>query len=120
LSTQRLYSIPTANLRERDDVPTAELSAHANISDHGQRGGNANGFEGDSNGLVYQLMPEQNAVYFYDSTSMGNGKTNAFVRDPRILWPDGASIGADGYIYLNINQLFDQVSRCVLVRVRWN
>jgi hypothetical protein len=55
-------------------------------------------------------MPEYNAVYFYDSTPNGNGKTNAFVRDPRILWPDGASIGADGYIYLNINQLFDQVS----------
>lgn len=76
----------------------------------GRGGGNANGFEGDSNGLVYQLMPEYNAVYFYDSTPNSNGKTNAFVRDPRILWPDGASIGADGYIYLNINQLFDQVS----------
>jgi sugar lactone lactonase YvrE len=116
LSTTRLYSIPTANLRERDSILTAELSAHGNVSDHGQRGGNANGFEGDSNGLVYQLMPEYNAVYFYDSTTKGNGKTNAFVRDPRILWPDGASIGADGYIYLNINQLFDQVSFDALVR----
>lgn len=108
LTSKRLFSVPTRNLRERDSVPTAELSARGNVSDHGQRGGDANGFEGDSNGLIYQLMPEQNAVYAYDSTRKGNGKTNAFVRDPRMLWPDGASVGADGYIYFNINQLFYQ------------
>lgn len=108
LTSKRLYSVPTANLRERDSNPAAELNAHSNVSDHGQRGGDANGFEGDNNGLIYQLMPESNAVYFYDSTPNGNGKTNPFVRDPRILWPDGASVGADGYIYLNINQLYYQ------------
>lgn len=102
LSTNYLYSIPSTNLRERDTNPLAELNAHSNVSNHGQRGGNANGFEGDSNGLVYQLMPEHNAVYYYDPS---DGQTHPFVRDPRILWPDGASVGADGYIYLNINQL---------------
>lgn len=105
LSANFLYSIPTANLRERDTNPTAELDAHSNVTNHGQRGGNANGFEGDSNGLIYQLMPESNGVFYYDSTSKGNGQTNAFVRDPRIIWPDGGSIGYDGYLYLNINQL---------------
>ncbi|QIX00365.1 hypothetical protein AMS68_005882 [Peltaster fructicola] len=105
LTSDYLYSIPTANLRERNSNPTAELDAHSNVTNHGQRGGNANGFEGDSNGLIYQLMPEHNAVFIYDSTSKGNGQTNAYLRDPRIIWPDGASIGADGYIYLNINQL---------------
>ncbi|KAK4544579.1 hypothetical protein LTR36_004151 [Oleoguttula mirabilis] len=102
LSTNYLYSIPSANLREKDTNPLAELQAHANVSNHGQRGGNANGFEGDSNGLIYQLMPEHNAIYYYDQN---DGQTHAFVRDPRILWNDGASVGADGYIYMNINQL---------------
>lgn len=105
LSTNYLYSIPTLNLRERDSNPTAELDARSNVSDHGQRGGNANGFEGDSNGLIYQLMPEHNAIYTYDSSRNGNGQTVGFLRDPRIIWNDGASIGADGYIYMNINQL---------------
>ncbi|OQN95674.1 hypothetical protein B0A48_18198 [Cryoendolithus antarcticus] len=105
LSTNVLYSIPTANLRERDTNPTAELDAHSNVSSHGQRGGNANGFEGDSNGLIYQLIPEQNAIYAFDSSKRGNGQTQGFVRDPRIIWPDGASIGADGFVYMNINQL---------------
>ena len=102
LSTNYLYSIPTRNLRERDSNIYAEVQAHANVSSHGQRGGNANGFEGDTNGLIYQLMPEQNAVYYFNPE---DGLTHSFVRDPRIIWPDGGSIGANGYLYLNINQL---------------
>lgn len=102
LTSDTLYSVPSANLRERDANPLAELWARGNVSRHGQRGGNANGFEGDSEGRVYQLVPEQNAVYYYDP---GDGQTHGFVRDPRILWPDGASVGADGYIYVNVNQL---------------
>lgn len=93
LSQRVLYSVPTANLRERDTNNFAEIQAHANVSNHGQRGGDANGFEGDSNDLVYQLMPEHNAVYYFDPN---DGLTHGFVRDPRIIWPDGASIGADG------------------------
>ena len=100
LSTNFLYSVPTANLRERD--PLAEVHAHANVSNHGQRGGNANGFESDSNGLIYQIIPEQNAIYYFDPN---DGLTHGFVRDPRMIWPDGASVGSDGYIYMNINQL---------------
>ncbi|GAB7337013.1 hypothetical protein MBLNU457_g2427t1 [Dothideomycetes sp. NU457] len=102
LTSNTLYSIPSANLRERDSNPLAEIWAHANVSSKGQRGGNANGFEGDNNGLIYQLMPTQNAIYYFDPTI---GQTRTFVRDPRILWPDSATIGFDGYFYMNINQL---------------
>ena len=102
LAANYLYSVPTANLRARDADPLAELHAHANVSNHGQRGGNANGFEGDSRGRIYQLMPEHNGIFYYDPAL---ARTVGFVRDPRIIWPDGASVGADGYIYMNINQL---------------
>jgi len=102
LTTNYLWSVPTANLRERDTNQLAEIQARGNVSNHGQRGGNANGFEGDSNGLIYQLMPEHNAIYYFDPR---DGLTKPFVRDPRMIWPDGASVGADGYIYMNINQL---------------
>jgi sugar lactone lactonase YvrE len=102
LTSKFLYSIPTANLREQDTNSLAEIHAHANVSNHGQRGGDANGFEGDSNGLIFQLMPESNAIYYFDPL---DGMTHGFVRDPRMIWPDGASVGADGYIYVNINQL---------------
>ncbi|CZT18818.1 uncharacterized protein RCC_04662 [Ramularia collo-cygni] len=102
LTTNYLWTVPTANLREKDTNPLAEIQARGNVSNHGQRGGNANGFEGDSNGLIYQLMPEHNAIYYFDPS---DGLTKPFVRDPRMIWPDGASVSTDGYIYININQL---------------
>jgi sugar lactone lactonase YvrE len=78
LTSDYLYSIPTTNLRvttEQDAL--AEIKAANNVTDHGQRGGNANGFEGDNNGLIYQLIPEHNAVYYYDPKDL---QTHAFVR----------------------------------------
>jgi sugar lactone lactonase YvrE len=102
LTTDFLYSIPAANLRVPSSDPLAELMAANNVTNHGQRGGNANGFEGDTNGLIYQCMPEHNAIYYYNPQTL---RTEPFVRDPRIIWPDGASVGEDGYLYMNINQL---------------
>lgn len=103
LTSDYLFSIPTENLRLKiEDDNLAEIKAANNVTNYAQRGGNANGFEGDSNGLIYQLMPEHNAVYAYNPATL---QTEPFVRDPRIIWPDGASVGEDGYMYLNINQL---------------
>jgi sugar lactone lactonase YvrE len=102
LTSDYLYSIPTLNLRARDTNPLAEIEAKNNVTNRGQRGGNANGFEGDDNGLIYQCMPEHNAIYVYNPLTL---RSELFVRDPRIIWPDGASIGEDGYLYMNINQL---------------
>jgi sugar lactone lactonase YvrE len=102
LTSDYLYSIPSANLRVPSSDPLAEIMAANNVTNHGQRGGNANGFEGDTNGLIYQCMPEHNAIYAYNPETL---RTEGFVRDPRIIWPDGAAIGEDGYLYMNINQL---------------
>ncbi|KAF2760598.1 hypothetical protein EJ05DRAFT_290447 [Pseudovirgaria hyperparasitica] len=103
LTSPYLYSVPTANLLvPPEDDPLVELMAAGNVSTHGQRGGFANGFEGDSQGWVYQLMPEQNAIYYFDPADL---QVHTFVRDPRIIWPDSAAVGEDGYFYMNINQL---------------
>lgn len=93
LTSDYLCLVPTANLLVRlEDDPLVDIEAPNNISCHGQRGGNANGFEGDINGLIYQLMPEHNAVYAYNPDTL---RTEPLVRDPRIIWPDGASVGED-------------------------
>ena len=52
LDSDYLYSIPTSYLLERDS-PLREQAAANNVHNLGQRGGMANGFEGDSNGLIY-------------------------------------------------------------------
>ena len=53
LTSDYLYSIETKYLRDHTSA-TAEQAASNNVKSLGQRGGNANGFEGDSNGLIYQ------------------------------------------------------------------
>ncbi|KAK5944418.1 hypothetical protein PMZ80_003700 [Knufia obscura] len=102
INSRYLYRIPTASLLVTDDDPLAEQQASNNVTNLGQRGAEANGFEGDSNGLIYMCMPENNAIYYYDPNDL---QVHGFVRDPRIIWPDGATIGADGYLYMMINQL---------------
>lgn len=102
LTSNYLYSVPTSVLLVNDTDSLAEQRAHNSVTNLGQRGGNANGFEGDSNGLIYQLMPEHNGVNYYDPKTY---QAYLSVRDPRIIWPDSASIGEDGYFYVNINQL---------------
>ena len=106
LTGNYLYSIESAYLRDHTSPGAAESAAH-NVKNLGQRGGAGNGFEGDSNGLIYQLIPGQNAIFAYNPASL---KTEPFVRDPRIIWPDSASVAEDGYIYWNVNQLMFQPS----------
>lgn len=103
LTSDYLYSIETQYLRANPANDTlSSQRASNNVKNLGQRGGNANGFSGDSNGAIYMLMPEQNAIYNYNTTSL---QAESFVRDPRIIWPDSSNVGFDGYIYFNINQL---------------
>lgn len=103
INSRHLYRVPTASLLVTDDdTPLAEQQASNNVTDLGMRGGEANGFEGDNNGLIYFCVPTHNAIYYYDPNDL---QAHGFVRDPRIIWPDGMVIGADGYAYMIINQL---------------
>ncbi|KAI2474601.1 major royal jelly protein [Pyrenophora tritici-repentis] len=101
LTSNKLYSIPASFLRAPPS-PLADIAAQNAIAHLGGRGGNANGFEGDDHGRVYMCMPEQNAIYIYDPRTL---QTVAWVRDPRIIWPDGVTVGQDGWLYVNVNQL---------------
>ncbi|KAF2852826.1 hypothetical protein T440DRAFT_19718 [Plenodomus tracheiphilus IPT5] len=94
-----LFSIPTARLRERGQG--SELLAQAAVVNRGERG-LSDGFETDSNGLVYAGNMEQNEIGFYNP---GNASMTAWVRDPRISWVDTMSVADDGYLYFTDNQL---------------
>ncbi|PSN66917.1 major royal jelly protein [Corynespora cassiicola Philippines] len=96
---RNLYSIPTARLLDRS--PTSDLLAQASVVNRGQRGV-SDGFETDSNGLIYTGNMEQNAISFYNPK---NASVELFVRDPRINWVDTMSIANDGYLYFTVNQL---------------
>lgn len=66
LTSDYLFSIETQYLRANPSEDTLSAKrAFDNVKNLGQRGGNANGFSGDSLGNVYMLMPEHNAIYIY-------------------------------------------------------
>lgn len=94
-----LYSIPTERLR--DNGPTSEIKAQAAVVTRSQKG-LADGFETDSNGLVYHGNMEVNAVNTFNPE---NGTDQVFLRDPRINWADTFSVATDGYLYFTNNQL---------------
>ncbi|CZT05549.1 uncharacterized protein RCO7_08440 [Rhynchosporium graminicola] len=103
LTSNYLYSVETKYLRTNPKNDTLAVKrAFDNVKNLGQRGGNANGLASDSLGNVYMLMPSSNAIYIYNETTL---QTEPYIRDPRMIWPDSANVGFDGYIYFNINQL---------------
>lgn len=77
-----LHGVPTARLRDRGRA--GDVLAQAAVVNRGQKGV-SDGFESDTNGLVYVGNMEQNAVNWYNPA---NGTTGVFVRDTRINWID--------------------------------
>ncbi|KAH7064825.1 major royal jelly protein [Macrophomina phaseolina] len=94
-----LHSVPTERLRARGR--SSEVLAQASVANRGQKGV-SDGFETDTNNIVYVGNMEQNAVNWY---SPANGTTGVFVRDPRINWVDTFATSEDGYLYFTVNQL---------------
>jgi hypothetical protein len=101
-----LFSINTSYLNTNPANSTASTAA-ANVAvvELGEKGGMSSGFVVDSLGMLYMLMPESNAVYIYNTTTM---RVEPYVKDPRMIYPDRAFAGYDGYIYYIVNQLYDQ------------
>lgn len=98
VSSRYLYSVPTARLRDRS--LTSEIMSAAAVTRLTQKGV-SDGFESDSNDLIYMGSVETNAInVFYPS----NGTVATFVRDPRIDWTDTMSV-AGNYLYFTENQL---------------
>lgn len=107
LVSDYLYRVPTDVLRvgngpDGTGGQEAELRASQAVENLGQKGSQTNGFDSDSNSIIYLLAPEQNAVFMYDPST---SRVSTFVRDPRLFWVDSAVVADDGYLYGNVNQL---------------
>ncbi|KAL8933923.1 MAG: hypothetical protein Q9216_006156 [Gyalolechia sp. 2 TL-2023] len=105
LTSDYLYSIETQYLRVDPNTDSlAARKANMNVKTVGQRGGNANGFAGDSNGAVYMLMPEHNAIYNYNTTTL---QAEPFVRDPSLVIPRTVRMGPSGDAIAQVAALCD-------------
>ena len=62
--------------------------------------GMAGHFSLDTNGRLYFMDMEQNAIY----RRTPDGRVTALVVDPRLIWPDTMAIGNDEYLYVTTSQ----------------
>lgn len=102
LTSQNLYRIPTSVLLDNSDPQKNEQAASNAVSNLFGKGSQTNGFDSDSNGIIYLAAPEVSAILAYDPSTL---RTSTLVRDPRFFWIDSMVVADDGYIYFNSNQL---------------
>jgi sugar lactone lactonase YvrE len=97
LSSRKLYSVPTSALMDRDR-PDDQVAAL--VTDHGDKGA-SDGLESDTEGALYATAYEHSAVV----KLAADGTWSTVLHTPAALWPDTLSLGADGYLYVSLNQL---------------
>lgn len=102
LTSQNLYRIPTSFLRDDSPEQAAEQAASNAVSNLFGKGSQTNGFDADTNGIIYMAAPEISAILMYDPQTL---RTSTLARDPRFFWIDSMVVADDGYIYFNSNQL---------------
>ena len=98
LTSRHLYSVSVAALV---DQSKSDAEVAATVTDYGVKGGASDGLESDMQGRVYLSDYEHNAV----RRRVSSGDIETLVHDPRLLWPDTLSLGADGYLYVTANQV---------------
>jgi sugar lactone lactonase YvrE len=96
LSSRRMYSVPTAALR---DASITDSALAKQVKDLGLKGA-SDGMEADDAGRVYAGDYEHHGIRRYDGK-----RWTTIAQSPEILWPDTLSIGIDGYLYFTANQL---------------
>ena len=101
LSSRRLYSVSLEALADRF-LPDAAVAQ--TVRSYGDRGFASDGLESDAQGRLYLTNIEDNAIVRMDT----DGAFVTLAYDPRMLWPDTLSLGADRYLYFTTNQLHRQ------------
>lgn len=108
VSSTKLYSVPTAALRDKGFSPEATAKQVALVT--GKE--SSDGLESDAEGNVYSTAPASGSILKISPNPnfAGGVEVSTLVHDPRLLWPDTMSLSDDGYLYVTANQLFNQPS----------
>jgi sugar lactone lactonase YvrE len=98
LASRRLHSVSVDALADRN-MPDDQVAQ--SVQNLGEREFASDGLECDRKGRLYLTDYEHNAIRRRNS----DGRYEIVAQDPRMIWPDSMSIGADGYLYFTANQL---------------
>ncbi len=94
----KLYAVSTDALRDRTKSDAQVAATVRNVTGKMP----SDGLESDAAGNVYLSDPVTDSIHRWNPST---GLTETLVHDPRLLWPDTMSLGSDGYLYVNANQL---------------
>ena len=106
VSATKLYSIPTAALRDRN-LSAADTARQVSMVTGKE---SSDGLESDAEGNVYATDAPSGSILKISPNPnfQGGVEVSTLVHDPRLLWPDTMSLSDDGYLYVTANQLYNQ------------
>jgi sugar lactone lactonase YvrE len=93
---RHLYSVSAGDLSNSAVQNDKVISEVADLGAIGMAGH----FTLDTNGRLYYMDMEQNGIFRRAS----DGRIQAVVVDPRLMWPDTMVIGTDEYLYVTTSQ----------------
>jgi sugar lactone lactonase YvrE len=94
------HRIPAALLR---DFAKSEAEVAAGVEKLGQFGGNSDGLAIDAAGKVYITDLTNSRIVTFDPATK---QFAALAGGPDMVWPDTLAWGADGWLYVAVNQLY--------------
>jgi sugar lactone lactonase YvrE len=110
LASRTWYRVPTAVLRVPSagpgSTPTAAMMARSAVQTLGGRPSHSDGLREAGDGTIYLTAPEREGIYSWNAA---DGMLKAFVRDPRIQWPDTMAV-QQGKLWVTVNQYWLCVS----------
>lgn len=103
MGSSGLYRIPTEIAVDFSKTEEELVSAVERVTDKPL----SDGIRTDANGNVYITDIENQGIYVVNP--QGEGQT--LIKDGRIQWADGLSLGGDGYLYLTDSEIPNQIIR---------
>jgi hypothetical protein len=92
----KLYRVPAEIV---GDLSNSEADIEKAIEVYADKP-SSDGIAAGKNGIVYITNVNENAISIADKSS-----TRIWVKDDRLIWPDGLYVGPDGSVVATINQL---------------
>lgn len=97
----KVYRVPISMVRDIQLAPEKLAAAVEAIADKPE----SDGMTIDAAGNIYLTGVNANEIGIIRGDGNKWGKYETYIKDDRLLWPDGLCFGPDGLIYVTINQL---------------
>lgn len=97
----KIYRAPLSVLKDINATPEEVAASVEEVADKPE----SDGMTIDADGNIYLTNVNDNEIGIIRGDGTRWGKYETYLKDERLIWPDGMCFGPDGMIYVTINQL---------------